>query len=132
MRGGRAIAQNRWLSAWQRREITEANRLCSVISTCQKTHLTGNTSSQPRLITLTHFRIEGMLGSRHLYFEMCLTTYFPYNNIFWPGGAMILPSIFKLLGLKLISFQRCLCLLKREHHTSLSDAIIQNVGYLSW
>lgn len=51
---------------------------------------------------------------------------------------MIFPNIFKSLGVKIISFQRCQCLLKREHHTSLSDAIVQNVwifpdmlGYIS-
>lgn len=50
---------------------------------------------------------------------------FPYSNVFWPGGAVILLSIFQLL--ELISFQRYPCLLQREHHTSLSDAVIQNV-----
>lgn len=35
-------------------------------------------------------------------------------------------NTFKLLGVKLISFLRCQCLHKKEHHI-LCDAIIQNV-----
>lgn len=82
---------------------------------------------QPWLTTLAHFHTKGKLGFKCLCFEMCMPNRFPYSNIFWPWGIIIFPNIFKLLGIKLISFQRCQCLLKREHYTSLSDITIQNV-----
>lgn len=82
---------------------------------------------QPQLITLAHFHTKGRLGPKCLCFEACPPNRFLYNNIFWPWGAMIFLNICKLLGIKLISFQRCQCLLKREHLTSLSDVTIQNM-----
>lgn len=82
---------------------------------------------QPQLVTLAHFHTKGRLGPKSPCFEMCMPHCFPYSNIVWPWGPMIFPNIFKLLDIKLIGFQRCQCLLKREHHTSFSDVTIQNM-----